>query len=95
VLLSRLQVSWPGCTTCTEPAAVAAYLADRKILIDQPQNGIFAAFEDAWYKIESDQVVQSREMYSAIYPATECDEQAALCLIENVDWFIPPLYRRL
>jgi deoxycytidylate deaminase len=46
-------------------------------------------------RLESDQVVQSREMYSAIYPATECDEQAALCLIENVDWFIPPLYRRL
>ena len=45
------------------------YLADRNILVDQPKDGLFAAFGDARYKIESGQVVQSREMYFAIYQA--------------------------
>jgi type I restriction enzyme R subunit len=45
------------------------YLADRNILIDQPKDGIFAAFGDARYKIESGEVVQGREMYFAIYQA--------------------------
>jgi type I restriction enzyme R subunit len=51
------------------------YLADRNILIDQPKDGIFAAFEDARHKIESGEVVQSREMYFAIYQALAEDER--------------------
>jgi type I restriction enzyme R subunit len=39
------------------------YLADRNILVDQPKDGIFAAFGDARCKIESGEVVKSREMY--------------------------------
>ena len=41
------------------------YLADRNILVDQPKDGIFAAFGDARYKIESGEVVKSREIYFA------------------------------
>lgn len=51
------------------------YLADRNILIDQPKDGIFAAFGDARFKIESGEVVQSREMYFAIYQALAEDER--------------------
>ncbi len=51
------------------------YLADRNILIDQPKDGIFAAFGDARSKIESGNAVQSREMYFAIYQALADDER--------------------
>lgn len=51
------------------------YLADRNILIDQPKDGIFAAFGDARYKIESGEVIKSREMYFAIYQALAEDER--------------------
>lgn len=51
------------------------YLADRNILIDQPKDGIFAVFGDARYKIESGEVVKSREMYFAIYQALAEDER--------------------
>ena len=51
------------------------YLADRNILVDQPKDGLFAAFGDARYKIESGQAVQSREMYFAIYQALAEDER--------------------
>jgi type I restriction enzyme, R subunit len=51
------------------------YLADRNILIDQPKDGIFAAFGDARYKIESGEVVKSREMYFAIYQALAENER--------------------
>lgn len=51
------------------------YLADRNILVDQPKDGIFAAFGDARYKIESGEVVQGREMYFAIYQALAEDER--------------------
>src|SRR5438876_1315534 len=51
------------------------YLADRNILIDDPKDGIFAAFGDARYKIESGEVVKSREMYFAIYQALAEDER--------------------
>lgn len=51
------------------------YLADRNILIDQPKDGIFATFGDARYKIESGEVVKSREMYFAIYQALSEDER--------------------
>jgi type I restriction enzyme R subunit len=50
------------------------YLADRNILVDQPKDGIFAAFGDARCKIESGEVVKSREMYFAIYQALAEDE---------------------
>jgi type I restriction enzyme, R subunit len=52
-------------------------LADRNILIDQPKDGIFAVFGDARYKIESGEVVHSREMYFAIYQALAEDERRA------------------
>jgi type I restriction enzyme R subunit len=45
------------------------YLADRNILVDQPKDGIFAAFGDARHKITSGEIVKSREMYFAIYQA--------------------------
>ncbi|MCB0810745.1 MAG: DEAD/DEAH box helicase family protein, partial [Flavobacteriales bacterium] len=51
------------------------YLADRNILVDQPKDGIFAAFGDARQKIEGGQVVKSREMYFAIYQALAEDER--------------------
>jgi type I restriction enzyme, R subunit len=51
------------------------YLADRNILVDQPKDGIFAAFGDARAKIEGGEVVQSREMYFAIYQALAEDER--------------------
>jgi type I restriction enzyme, R subunit len=51
------------------------YLADRNILIDQPKDGLFAAFGDARYKIESGDAIKSREMYFAIYQALAEDER--------------------
>jgi type I restriction enzyme R subunit len=53
------------------------YLADRNILVDYPKDGIFAAFGDARAKIESGEVVKSREMYFAIYQALAEDERRA------------------
>jgi len=53
------------------------YLADRNILVDQPKDGIFAAFGDARHKIESGEVVKGREMYFAIYQALAEDERRA------------------
>lgn len=51
------------------------YLADRSILVDQPKDGIFASFGDARHKIESGEVVKSREMYFALYQALAEDER--------------------
>jgi type I restriction enzyme R subunit len=51
------------------------YLADRNILVDQPKDGIFATFGDARCKIESGEVVHSREIYFAIYQALAEDER--------------------
>jgi type I restriction enzyme R subunit len=53
------------------------YLADRNILVDRPKDGIFAAFGDARCKIESGEVVKSREMYFGIYQALAEDERRA------------------
>jgi type I restriction enzyme, R subunit len=53
------------------------FLADRNILVDDPKDGIFAAFGDARHKIESGQVVKSREMYFAIYQALAGDANRA------------------
>ena len=49
------------------------YLADRNILIDQPKDGLFAAFGDARWKIENGVVNFGREMYFAIYQALARD----------------------
>ncbi len=51
------------------------YLADRNILIDQPKDGIFTVFGDARCKIESGEIVKSREIYFAIYQALAEDER--------------------
>jgi len=51
------------------------YLADRNILIDQPKDGLFAAFGDARNKIASGEVVHSREMYFGLYQAMAEDER--------------------
>jgi type I restriction enzyme R subunit len=53
------------------------YLSDRNILIDDPKDKTFAPFGDARYKIESGEVVKSREMYFAIYQALAEDERRA------------------
>lgn len=45
------------------------FLADRNKLVDDPKDKDFAPFGDARNKIESGQVVKSREMYFAIYQA--------------------------
>lgn len=51
------------------------YLADRNILIDDPKDKTFAPFGDARHKIESGEIIQSREMYFAIYQALAEDER--------------------
>lgn len=53
------------------------YLADRNILIDDPKDKTFTPFGDARHKIESGQVIKSREMYFAIYQALAEDERRA------------------
>ena len=50
------------------------FLADRNILVDDPKDKTFAPFGDARHKIENGEVVQSREMYFAIYQAIAEDE---------------------
>ena len=51
------------------------YLADRNILVNQPKDGIFATFGDARCKIESGEIMKSREMYFATYQALAEDER--------------------
>ena len=53
------------------------FLADRNILVDDPKDKTFAPFGDARHKIESGEVVKSREMYFAIYQALAEDERRA------------------
>ena len=53
------------------------FLADRNILVDDPKDKTFAPFGDARFKIESGQVVKSREMYFAIYQALAGDANRA------------------
>lgn len=50
------------------------FLADRNILVDDPKDKTFVPFGDARHKIENGEVVQSREMYFAIYQAIAEDE---------------------
>jgi type I restriction enzyme R subunit len=75
-----LQICWKLWSSRWNPAGEhrrprILYLADRNILIDQPKDGLFAAFGDARHKIESGEVVKSREMYFAIYQALAEDER--------------------
>ncbi len=51
------------------------YLADRNILVDDPKDKTFIPFGDARHKIESGEIVKSREMYFAIYQALAEDER--------------------
>ena len=51
------------------------FLADRNILIDDPKDKTFAPFGDARHKIESGEIIYSREMYFAIYQALAGDER--------------------
>lgn len=51
------------------------FLADRDILVSQPYNKDFAAFDDARHRIESGEVVHSRGMYFAIYQAIAEDKR--------------------
>src|SRR5215510_10730994 len=51
------------------------YLADRNILVDQPKDGIFAAFGDARLKVGDDPMSLGREVYFAIYQALAEDER--------------------
>jgi type I restriction enzyme R subunit len=53
------------------------FLADRNILIDDPKDKTFTPFGDARHKIESGEIVKSREMYFAIYQALAEDERRA------------------
>lgn len=51
------------------------FLADRKILVDDPKDKIFAPFGDARWKIEDGEANKSREMYFAIYQSLAKDER--------------------
>lgn len=53
------------------------FLADRNILVDDPKDKTFSPFGDARLKIESGEIVKSREMYFAIYQALAEDERRA------------------
>ena len=69
---------WNRTVSCTSGADYRRpkilYLADRNVLVDQPKNGLFAAFGDARWKIEV-VVNLGREMYFAIYQAIAKDER--------------------
>ena len=70
------------------PSPQNSLSGDRNILVDQPKDGIFAAFGDARFKIEGGEVVQSREMYFAIYQAlAEGDNRAGLFNAYSPDFF--------
>jgi type I restriction enzyme, R subunit len=51
------------------------YLADRKVLIDQPKDNTFQPFKDARYQMENGEIAKSREMYFATYQALAEDER--------------------
>ena len=51
------------------------FLADRNILMDDPKDKTFTPFGDARHKIESGEIIKSREMYFAIYQALAEDER--------------------
>ena len=51
------------------------YLADRNILVDQPKDGIFAAFGDARHKLGGEEPSFGRDLYFAIYQALAEDDR--------------------
>ena len=51
------------------------FLADRKVLIDDPKDKDFAPFGEARHKIENGAIVTSREMYFSTYQAIARDER--------------------
>ncbi len=51
------------------------FLADRNILIDDPKDKDFSPFGDARHKIESGEIIKSREMYFATYQSLAEDER--------------------
>lgn len=51
------------------------FLADRKVLIDDPKDKDFAPFGEARHKIENGVAVTSREMYFSTYQAIARDER--------------------
>ena len=51
------------------------FLADRKVLIDDPKDKDFSPFGDARHKIENGVIVTSREMYFSTYQAIARDER--------------------
>lgn len=64
------------------------YLADRNILVDDPKDKTFTPFGDARHKIESGEIVHSREMYFAIYQAlAESENRAGLFREYPADFF--------
>ena len=64
------------------------YLVDRNFLVDQPKDGLFSAFGDARFKIENGQLIESRQMYFAIYQAISGDANTeGLYKKYNADFF--------
>lgn len=64
------------------------YLADRNILVDDPKDKTFTPFGDARHKIESGEIVHSREMYFAIYQAlAESENRVGLFRDYPADFF--------
>ena len=51
------------------------FLADRNILVDDPQVKTFLPFGDARHKIENGEAIKSREMYFATYQSIAEDER--------------------
>jgi type I restriction enzyme R subunit len=64
---------WNGTGEHRKPRIL--FLADRNILVDDPKDKTFAPFGDARHKIESGEIIYSREMYFAIYQALAEDER--------------------
>jgi hypothetical protein len=63
-------------------------LVDRNFLVDQPKDGLFSAFGDARFKIENGQLIESRQMYFAIYQAISGDANTeGLYKKYNADFF--------
>lgn len=50
------------------------FLADRKVLVDDPKDKDFAPFEDARFKITGGMTSKSRDMYFALYQSLAEDE---------------------
>ncbi len=76
------QICWKLWSSCWNAAGEhrkphILFLVDRNILIDDPKGKDFSPFGDARHKIESGEIIKSREMYFAIYQALAEDERGA------------------